>query len=209
MENRPAEAALEKKFPEVYQALRKVAKVLIYEKQWGPQDIEFTFEGPHKKDLYLLQTRDMEMKERKWMPSFEDATEMTEKFLGHGIGVSGGALSGRAVFSLDDITHWKEADPGSSLILVRGDTVPDDIKEISAADGLFTARGGATSHAAIVANRLDKVCVVGCRDLVCMEKDKKFILNGRAVHAGEFISIDGAEGSVYLGKMKITVKGSK
>lgn len=209
MEDRPAESALENKFPEVYQALRKVAKVLIYEKQWGPQDIEFTFEGPRKKDLYLLQTRDMEMRERKRIPSFEDALEMSEKFLGHGIGVSGGALSGRAVFSLDDITHWKEVDPGSALILVRGDTVPDDIKEISAADGLFTARGGATSHAAIVANRLDKVCVVGCRDLVCMEKDKKFILRGRIVHAGEFISIDGLEGSVYLGKMKISVRGSK
>jgi pyruvate,orthophosphate dikinase len=209
MENRPAGLALENKFPEVYQALRKVAKVLIYEKQWGPQDIEFTFEGPRKKDLFLLQARDMEMRERKWMPSFEDALEMSEKFLGHGIGVSGGALSGRAVFSLDDITHWKAVDPGSAMILVRGDTVPDDIKEISAADGLFTARGGATSHAAIVANRLDKVCVVGCRDLVCMEKDKKFILNGRVVHAGEFISLDGSEGSVYLGKMKISVKGGK
>ncbi len=209
MEDRPAESALENKFPEVYQALRKAAKVLIYEKQWGPQDIEFTFEGPRKKDLYLLQTRDMEMRERKRIPSFEDALEMSEKFLGHGIGVSGGALSGRAVFSLDDITHWKEVDPGSALILVRGDTVPEDIKEISAADGLFTARGGATSHAAIVANRLDKVCVVGCRDLVCMEKDKKFILHGRVVHAGEFISIDGLEGSVYLGKMKISVRGSK
>lgn len=209
MENRPADFALENKFPEVYQALREVAKVLIYERQWGPQDIEFTFEGPRKKDLYLLQARNMEMRELKWIPSFENAFEMSEKFLGHGIGVSGGALSGRVVFSLEDITHWKEVDPGSSLILVRGDTVPDDIKEISAADGLFTARGGATSHAAIVANRLDKVCVVGCRDLVCMEKDKKFTLNQKVVHAGEFISIDGSEGSVYLGKMKISGKGSK
>jgi pyruvate,orthophosphate dikinase len=209
MEDRPAESALENKFPEVYQALREVAKVLIYEKQWGPQDIEFTFEGPGKKDLYLLQARNMEMRERKWIPSFEDASEMSEKFLGHGIGVSGGALSGRAVFSLEDITYWKKADPESSLILVRGDTVPDDIKEISAADGLFTARGGATSHAAIVANRLDKVCVVGCRDLVCIEKDKKFILNHQVVHAGEFFSIDGTEGSVYLGRMKISGKGSK
>jgi pyruvate,orthophosphate dikinase len=208
IESRPAEAALENRFPEVYQALRKVAKVLIYERQWGPQDIEFTFEGPRKKDLYLLQARNMEMRERKWMPSFESAFEMSEKILGHGIGVSGGALSGRVVFSLEDITHWKEADPGSSLILVRGDTVPDDIKEISAADGLFTARGGATSHAAIVANRLDKVCVVGCRDLVCMEKDKKFILSHHVVDVGDFISIDGSEGSIYLGKMKIRGKGS-
>ncbi len=132
---------------------------------------------------------------------------MSEKFLGHGIGVSGGALSGRTVFSLDDISHWQENEPEAPLILVRGDTVPDDIKEISAADGLLTARGGATSHAAIVANRLDKTCVVGCTDLVCMEKDKKFILNQKVINAGEFISIDGSEGSIYLGKMKVRGRG--
>ncbi|MBS1127142.1 MAG: phosphoenolpyruvate synthase/pyruvate phosphate dikinase, partial [Nitrospirae bacterium] len=209
MENRPSELALENQFPEIYQALREVAKVLIYEKQWAPQDIEFTFEGPLKKDLYLLQTRNMDMRERQWYPSFENAFEMSGKLLGHGIGVSGGALSGRVVFSLEDITYWKEAAPDSSLILVRGDTVPDDIKEISAADGLLTARGGATSHAAIVANRLDKICVVGCRDLVCMEKDKKFMLRHQVIHAGEFISIDGSEGSIYLGKMKISERGKK
>ncbi len=209
MENRPAELALESKFPEIYQALREIAKMLIYEKHYGPQDIEFTFEGPRKKDLYLLQTRNMEMREGKTFPSFESTCEMSQRFLGHGIGVSGGALSGRVVFSLEDITYWKGAAPGSSLILVRGDTVPDDIKEISAADGLLTARGGATSHAAIVATRLDKTCVVGCRDLVCMEKEKKCILHHHVVNAGEFISIDGAEGSIYIGEMTLSERGNK
>ncbi len=209
MENRPVELALESKFPEIYQALREIAKMLIYEKHWGPQDIEFTFEGPRRKDLYLLQTRNMEMREGKTFPSFESTSEMSQRFLGHGIGVSGGALSGRVVFSLEDITYWKAAEPGSSLILVRGDTVPDDIKEISAADGLLTARGGATSHAAIVATRLDKTCVVGCRDLVCMEKEKKCILHHHVINAGEFISIDGAEGSIYIGEMKLSERGNK
>ena len=82
--------------------------------------------------------------------------------------------------------------------------MPDDIKEISGADGLLTARGGATSHAAIVANRLDKTCVVGCRDLVCMEREKKFILKDKTVLAGDFISINGLEGSIFLGKMKVS-----
>ncbi len=68
MENRPAEFALERQFPEIYQTLRKVAKVLIYEKHWGPQDIEFTFEGPRKKDLYLLQARNMEMQGKEMVP---------------------------------------------------------------------------------------------------------------------------------------------
>jgi pyruvate,orthophosphate dikinase len=209
MESRSVDLALESKFPEIYQALREIAKMLIYERQWGPQDIEFTFEGRRKKDLYLLQTRNMEMREGKTFPTFESTSEMSQRFLGHGIGVSGGALSGRVVFSLEDITWWKAAEPGSSLILVRGDTVPDDIKEISAADGLLTARGGATSHAAIVATRLDKTCVVGCRDLVCMEKEKKCIIHHHIVNAGEFISIDGVEGSIYLGKMKLSDRGKK
>ncbi len=95
MENRPEDQALQNRFPQIYQALRDIAKFLIYEKQWSPQDIEFTFQGPHKKDLYILQTRNMEMRERKRYPSFESTSEMSMKFLGHGIGVSGGALSGR------------------------------------------------------------------------------------------------------------------
>jgi len=203
-EKRAVEYALEARFPEIYYALREYSKVLIYENQWAAQDIEFTFEGPDKKDLYLLQTRDMEIKERKTEPSFVDASEMMKKFIGHGIGVSGGALTGRVVFNLDDIAQWRKAEPETLLVLIRNDTVPDDIKEIAAADGLLTARGGATSHASIVATRLEKTCVVGCRDLICIEKDKKFTLNQKTVHAGDFISIDGSEGSIYSGKMQIS-----
>jgi pyruvate,orthophosphate dikinase len=204
IENRSAEFALEKKFPKIYSTLRDIAKILVYDNQWAPQDIEFTFEGPERKDLMILQTRDMEMREKESLPSFESASEMSDKFLGHGIGVSGGALSGRTVFDLDDIRYWKEKEPETPLILIRGDTVPEDIKEISTADGLLTARGGATSHAAIVANRLDKTCVVGCRDLVCIERDKKFLLKDKTVMAGDFISINGSEGSIFLGKMKVS-----
>jgi pyruvate,orthophosphate dikinase len=204
MENRSVEDALEKRFPEIYRALRDVAGKMIYDHQWAPQDIEFTFEGPRKDDLYILQTRDMEMRERMRCPSFQSTAGMEEKFLAHGIGVSGGALSGRAVFCLDDMSQWKKSDPGTPLILIRNDTVPDDIREISAADGLLTARGGATSHAAIVANRLDKTCVVGCRDLVCYEREKKFVLKRKTIRAGEFVSIDGYEGSIYAGKMEIS-----
>ena len=208
MEDRPIEYALETKFPRIYHGLREVAKIMIYEHHWEPQDIEFTFEGPGTEDLYILQTRNMEMRERKRVPAFSDSGELSEKIFGHGIGVSGGALSGRVVFSLDDISSWKKTEPETPLILIRNDTVPDDIREISEADGLLTARGGATSHAAIVATRLGKTCVVGCRDLVCMENERKFELSGKVVHAGEFISIDGAEGSIYSGKMKVgTVEG--
>jgi pyruvate,orthophosphate dikinase len=206
MENRPEDYALERKFPRIYRGLRNIAKLLVYKNRWSPQDIEFTFDGPDKEDLHVLQTRDMEMRERKKYPSFESTAEMTERLLGHGIGVSGGAMSGRVVFTQEDIAYWRKNEPGSSVILVRGDTVPDDIKEIALTDGLLTARGGSTSHAAIVANRLEKTCVVGCTDLVSMEKDKKFILHKRVVKQGDLISIDGSEGSIYLGAMKMTQK---
>jgi pyruvate,orthophosphate dikinase len=202
-ENRPTEFTLENRFPEIYLALRNVSKVLIYENQWAPQDIEFTFEGPKGSDLYILQTRDMEIREKQKLPVFDNAQEITGNIAGYGIGVSGGALSGRAVFSLDDIHRWREVEKEIPLILIRRDTVPDDIKEISESDGLLTARGGATSHAAIVANRLGKTCVVGCTDLECMEKEGKFTINGKVVNAGDFISIDGYEGSIYIGKMRI------
>jgi pyruvate,orthophosphate dikinase len=201
-EQRPFEYSLENRFPDIYHALRKYVKVMIYDHQWAPQDIEFTFEGPDRKDLYLLQTRNMEMKERTGELVFVNADLLKEKMLGHGIGVSGGALSGRVVFNLEEIYRWRKAEPETALILIRNDTVPDDIKEIFAADGLLTARGGATSHASIVATRLEKTCVVGCLDLICMEKDKKFMLNNQIVSAGDFISIDGSEGSVYHGKIE-------
>ena len=81
--------------------------------------------------------------------------------------------------------------------------MPDDIKEIHEADGLLTARGGSTSHAAIVAHRLGKTCVVGCSNLICMEKESSCSLDQHLLKSGDWVSMDGLEGSVYLGKLKI------
>ena len=202
-ESRDPEQTLEVRFPAIYQALRTWAKQLIYERQWGPQEMEFTFEETNMDRLYLLQTRDMVMREREKVYSFDKTAGMPIKFLGHGIGVSGGAMAGRVVFTSGEIRDWREKEPDTSLILVRGDTVPDDIKEVSEADGLLTARGGSTSHASIVAHRLGKTCVVGCNSLVCMEKEKMCSLDQMVLRSGDWISIDGREGSVYLGQMKI------
>jgi len=112
-------------------------------------------------------------------------------------------MSGRAVFALDEIEYWRNAEPATSLILIRGDTVPDDIREIFATDGLLTARGGLTSHAAVIAHRLGKTSVVGCGDLICDENERQFIFGQVIVKSGDFISIDGRGGSVYLGDVKI------
>ena len=87
--------------------------------------------------------------------------------------------------------------------MIRGDTVPDDIREIYASNGLLTARGGLTSHASVVAHRLGKTCVVGCGTLECNEKEKTSVFNGVLIRSGDHISIDGREGSVYQGVMRI------
>jgi pyruvate,orthophosphate dikinase len=103
---------------------------------------------------------------------------------------------------LEDIDIWRKKEPETILILIRGDTVPDDICEISAADGLLTARGGVTSHAALVAHRLGKTCVVGCNTLSCNEKNKTCLFNNVQLKSGDIISMDGQEGSLYLGHIK-------
>jgi pyruvate,orthophosphate dikinase len=203
IEMRDTDITLETHFPAIYAAIRKWAAKLIYKKGWSPQEMEFTFEGPSADNLYLLQTRDMAMRERKIVLTFDIDSKVENHYLGNGIGVAGGAMSGRAVFTLDEIDRWREVEPGTSLILIRGDTVPDDIREIHAADGLLTARGGLTSHASVVAHRLDKTCVVGCGPLVCSEKDKTARFHQVVVRSGDYISIDGQEGSVYQGKLKI------
>ncbi|MFZ0240905.1 MAG: PEP/pyruvate-binding domain-containing protein [Desulfobacterales bacterium] len=205
-EMRPTDITLETHFPEIYTALKNWAGHLIYDKGWPPQEMEFTFESPAAQNLYLLQGRDMSMRERKQVRTFDLIGITEECYLGHGIGIGGGALTGRVVFSLEEIYEWRQTESETKLILARSDTVPDDIREIYAADGLLTARGGVTSHASVVAHRLGKTCVVCVGDLICNEKQRSFTLKDTCVKSGDFISIDGREGSVYLGKLKINAE---
>jgi len=204
LEMRDTDITLETHFPDIYAAIRKWAARLIYKNGWSPQEMEFTFESNSAGDLYLLQTRDMSIRERKTVLAFDVGDDPADRCLvGHGVGVAGGAMAGRAVFTLEEIDHWREEEPQTHLILIRGDTVPDDIKEIYASDGLLTGRGGLTSHASVVAHRLGKTCVVGCGALECSEKEKTARFNQVLIRSGEYISIDGRQGSVYQGMMKI------
>jgi pyruvate,orthophosphate dikinase len=145
----------------------------------------------------------MTIRESKKVLTFDFEEQSKAVYLGHGIGVSGGAMSGRLVFSLKEIDEWRLLEPATHLILARADTVPDDIREIHAADGLLTARGGLTSHAAVVAHRLGKTCVVGCGDLACDELVKECVFIQALVKSGDHISIDGQEGSVFRGLIKV------
>ncbi len=197
---------LERRFPGVYDSLLNWARFLIFEKGWTPQEIEFTFEGSTGDKLHILQTRDMLTKKRHKVSRFVRTPGLDSSYVGRGIGVSGGALTGKAVFTLDEIQELRRREPGTTLILVRQDTVPDDIKEISAADGILTARGGQTSHASIVAFRLDKTCVVGCEQLKVYELDGRALINGHEICSGDYISIDGKNGWVYLGRHEIIME---
>jgi len=199
-EMRDTDTTLESHFPHIYNALKELANDLIYKKGWSPQEMEFTFEGPTPDKLYLLQTRDMAMRELKKAPVFDSDSVKGKSVMGNGIGVCGGAMSGRVVFTLDEISAWRRCEPDTALILLRNDTVPDDIREVNAADGLLTARGGMTSHAAVVAHRLGKTCVVGCGNLICNEEHKNCVFNNELfIKSGDYLSIDGREGVIYHG----------
>jgi len=192
--------SLEEAFPKIYESLLDFVYFLVYEKGWGHQEIEFTFESDKPEDLYILQVRDIILREGEEVPFFNKELLSKLECIGKGIGVCGGLISGRIVFTLEDIEKLKNT--GDPLILLRYDTVPDNIKEISMVDGILTARGGQTSHAAIVASRLGKICVVGCESLSVNEFDKEARFNGLRLKLGEWITLNGITGQVFKGKLE-------
>lgn len=192
--------SLEKDFPRIYQALNEHARSMIHDHGMFHQEIEFTFEGDDPSDLYLLQTRDAVVSQSPTISVFVPSEALEGAKVATGIGVAGSALAGRVAHTLEDITSLRERYPGDPILLLRPDTVPDDIPLILHADGMVTAIGGATSHAALVAQRLGRTCVVGCRQLEVFDDQKRSKLAGRMIETGDFISINGADGSIYLGK---------
>ncbi len=207
IDGREGDFTLEEDFSGVYKRLFEITKTLVYEKKWNPQEVEFTYESPGEDGLYILQTRNMVSAKREKFEVFLPTALLQESFIGKGIGVSGGALSGRAVFTLEDIQRLRKEEADTPLILIRSDTVPEDIQVISLTDGLLTAKGGQTSHAAIVAFELDKTAVVGCRNLVVLENEGRCLINRAVVRRGDFISLDGRKGLVYSGKQEIKAEG--
>jgi pyruvate,orthophosphate dikinase len=199
-ERRISTISLEQRFPEIYSELVRLAEFLIYEKGFRHQEIEFTFENSTKEGLHILQTRDMSQTETKRLKIFRDTPELQGSMLGIGIGVSGGALSGRAVYSEEEIKYYRDTEPETPLILIRPDTVSEDVGIILQADGLLTAKGGGTSHAAVTIPQLNKVGVVGFNKLRVYEMEGYSLIDEHMIRKGDFISIDGWSGAVYLGK---------
>ncbi len=200
LDGRHEDETLEFRFPKIYQKLLHISRELVYDKRWNPQEIEFTFEGSEPDELFLLQTRDMiTIKKKEHLNVFVESPTLESAYLGKGVGVSGSALSGRAVFTEENISKLRQTDPATPLILIRQDTVPEDIKVVSQSDGLLTSRGGQTSHASVVAVRLEKTCVVGCRSLKVYEAEQYCEIAGITIAFGDPISIDGRNGQVLNG----------
>src|SRR5262249_59561654 len=110
---------------------------------------------------------------------------------------SPGAASGRVVFTAEEAVRRREG--GERVLLVRNETSPEDIRGMHAAQGVVTARGGMTSHAAVVARGMGKSCVVGCRTLVINERSGYCRLGDQVIQADGFLTIDGSKGQGILG----------
>ena len=198
-EKRNSDISLESHFPKVYKKLYSLAETLIKQKGFSAQEIEFTFENSTENGLYILQTRDQYQEKESLDLPFKATPELEKSYVGNGVGVSGGALAGRVVFSEEEINKWRELEPYNPLILVRPDTVPEDVSLLLHVEGLLTARGGRTSHAAVTIPQLKKVGVVGFSKLKVYEHDSYCFIGDHRVKSGDYLSIDGRSGSVYLG----------
>ena len=217
---------MKESFPDVYGKFEDIARILE-DHYKDMQDMEFTVE---EGKLFMLQTRngkrtaeaavkvavDMvneekidketaimriapEQIDQLLHPAF-DAEELKKHTpIGKGLPASPGAACGEIVFSADDAAVAKEA--GKKVVLVREETSPEDLAGMVAAEGILTARGGMTSHAAVVARGMGKCCVAGCHDITVYEDEKYMEIHGVKYHEGDMISINGTDGSVYAAEI--------
>ena len=220
---------LETEMPDLYRQYVDIAKKLEHGYK-DVQDMEFTIE---KGKLYILQTRsgkrtataavriavEMEKegiitKERAiqlvdpytvnqiLLPCFDAQALKEAHVVAHGVNASPGAAVGKIVFNTDEAAQRGEN--GEKVILVRIETCPDDIHGMAVAQGVLTLRGGATSHAAVVAKGMGKPCVAGCEDMkIDLEKETLTGADGTVYHKDDVISLDGGKGLVMDGAVKL------
>ena len=219
-------ALMEKKFPPAYKQLVETYQRL--EKHYKDmQDLEFTVE---RGKLFLLQTRNgkrtgaaavrvaVEMADEGMISQQEALLRVSPEALDQllhpmvdpaakvdvlatGLPASPGAAAGQVVFEAHEAFEW--AKDGKAVILVRAETSPEDIKGMAAAKGILTARGGMTSHAAVVARGMGKCCVVGAKAVEVDEAAGAFRTNGRTVKRGDWVTLDGSTGRVIAGQVKL------
>ncbi len=132
-------------------------------------------------------------------PVFNKVAQAKAKVLTKGLPASPGAACGRVVFFADEAEEWKNR--GEKVVLVRLETSPEDLRGMNVAEGILTARGGMTSHAAVVARGMGKCCVSGCGDMEVDYHKRNFSIKGVTINEGDWISLNGTTGEVYLGKV--------
>jgi pyruvate, orthophosphate dikinase len=133
-------------------------------------------------------------------PKEKDKVLKGGSMIAKGLNAGPGAATGKVVFNAQDAEAW--AARGEKVILVRIETSPEDIRGMNAAQGILTSRGGMTSHAALVARQMGKVCVAGCGDLDIDYRKKTISAKGKVIKEGGFISLDGTTGEVFSGEIK-------
>ncbi len=219
---------LKKVMPKIYDKLVKIYQKA--EKHYKDmQDMEFTIQ---EGKLYLLQTRTgkrtataavritVEMKEEGMIDKntallrvepnqlnqllhkqLDQKEKEKTKVIAKGLPASPGAAVGQVVFKAETAHDW--AQENKQVILARTETSPEDIEGMHAAQGILTSRGGMTSHAAVVARGMGKCCVAGCGDASINEKNKIMKIGNNTIKEGDYITLDGATGEVFLGKLPV------
>ena len=213
--------------PDCYKQFMDIAHTLE-EHYRDMQDMEFTIQ---EGKLYFLQTRngkrtapaalriacelvdegkitkeeavsriDAKALDQLLHPNFDEAALKAALPIGEALPASPGAAAGKVYFDAEMAKLHHEA--GLKVILVRLETSPEDIEGMHAAEGILTARGGMTSHAAVVARGMGTACVAGCGDIKFAEDGKSFTLGGKTVKEGDYISLDGSTGKIYLGEIR-------
>ncbi len=132
-------------------------------------------------------------------PTFDPAALKAGKVIGSALPASPGAAAGKVYFTADEAKEAGIGGKGERVILVRLETSPEDIEGMHASQGILTVRGGMTSHAAVVARGMGTACVSGCGEIVIDEEAKVFTLGGETIKEGDYISLDGSTGKIYLG----------
>ncbi|MBC1685986.1 pyruvate, phosphate dikinase [Listeria welshimeri] len=223
-------SALQMRMPMVYNELLKTCE-LLENHYLDMQDIEFTIE---KGKLYVLQTRSgkrtakaaiqiavdfvhegkitreeaimrVETKQLHQLlhPAFHESALKNGHVIASGLPASPGAATGQIYFEAKEAVQ--AAERGISVILVRNETSPEDIEGMARSNAILTAHGGMTSHAAVVARGMGKCCIAGCSELTINEKEKTITLKtGEKLYEGDYLSLDGSSGNIYLGKIALT-----
>ncbi|MDY0279485.1 MAG: pyruvate, phosphate dikinase [Salinivirgaceae bacterium] len=227
--------SLEEAMPKVYAELDTLQQKLE-DHYHDMQDIEFTIQDGK---LWMLQTRSgkrtgramvktaIDMMDQKVItekeallrldpskldellhPVFDKTAISKAKVLTKGLPASPGAASGRVVFFADEAEEWKNK--GEKVILVRLETSPEDLRGMNVSEGILTARGGMTSHAAVVARGMGKCCVSGAGEVIVSYQKRQFSIGNTVIKEGDWISLNGTTGEVYEGKvatMQATLDG--